>query len=102
MPYQVVVYDNFHYMDPDEVWRGEVFDDAEAAIAHCRGIVDDFLTSCWEPGMTADTLYSRYMMFGEDPAISGTGASAPRFSAWDYARLRCEAIAADVGNAPAG
>jgi hypothetical protein len=44
--------------------------------------------------MTAEALYDRYMSFGDDPSIvvvEGADASA-KFSAWRYAKERCEAI----------
>lgn len=95
--YTVFVDDNFHYMDEDERTRLGVFDTLEAAVAACRKIVDDFLTSNYEPGMTADSLYQYYTGFGTDPFIVG-GESRSDFSAWDYARQRCHEMCGGNGH----
>jgi hypothetical protein len=57
-------------------------------------IVDDYLLSAYQPGMTAQALADSYTSFGEDPFIVETPrqAGGVLFSAWDYARRRCEEI----------
>ncbi len=89
--YQVLVDDNFHYMDEEERTEHGEFETLEAAIAACRRIVDDFLLSNCKPGMSADGLYQYYTGFGTDPFIVG-GEVRCDFSAWDYARRRCNEI----------
>jgi hypothetical protein len=89
MPYVVMVDDNFHYMDEDERYRHGEFEDAGVAVEHCRGIVDEYLESAFEPGMSTQELWQSYMSFGEDPFILSVDATPVRFSAWDYARERC-------------
>jgi hypothetical protein len=91
MSYTVLVDDNFHYMDADERYTLGEFQSLDAAIIACKEIVDDYLRSAQEPGMTAEELYLSYVLFGEDPYITGTDP-ATRFSAWDYAKLRSEEL----------
>jgi len=92
MSYQVLVDDNFHYMDQDERYTLGQFDNLDEAIAACKRIVDEFLIHSYKPGMTAEELYQGYVGFGEDPFIVGPGATR-EFSAWAYAKTRCVEIA---------
>jgi hypothetical protein len=89
--YKVLVDDNYHCMDEDERTEQEEFDTAAQAVAACKKIVDDFLTSSYQPGMSAAALYDGYTGFGEDPFIVG-GDPPCKFSAWEYARQRCAEI----------
>ena len=91
MPYTVYVDDNFHYQDEDERYKLGDFETLEAAVTACKGIVDDFLKANYKPGMSAVELHRHYTGFGEDPFITGATGPSP-FSAWEYARERCEAI----------
>jgi hypothetical protein len=88
-PYTVWVYDNFHYMDPEESYCAGEFDQYEDALARSWAIVDDFLLAEYTPGMTPDDLYRVYTTFGDDPSISPP-EPGKEFSAWRYARQRCE------------
>jgi len=92
--YVVIVADNFHYMDPEEHYKSGEFTDAQAALQHCRQIVDAYLDSAHHPGISAEGLFNSYMNFGEDPFINSIGAPRVEFSAWDYARKRCAELAA--------
>lgn len=92
MPYEVIVNDNFHYMDPEETYKAAEYEDAAAAVEHCRGIVDQYLDATFKPGMTAAELWDSYTSFGEDPAIACVGVDRVKFSAWDYARERCKTL----------
>jgi hypothetical protein len=87
LPYRVFVADNFHYMDPEEVYEFGAFATLDEALSECRKIVDASLQEVVEPGESAELIYFRYQMFGEDPYISGPGPGVP-FSAWDYAKVR--------------
>ena len=89
--FKVVVADNFHYMDSDEHYEHGSYDTLEAAIAAARGIVDACLASAYKPGMTAEQLYQQYVSFGDDPFIRGAEERVP-FSAWTYAKARCDEI----------
>jgi hypothetical protein len=88
-PYTVFVYDNYHYMDHDEAYRYGDFGTCEEAVAACKRMVDDFLVVNHKPGMAAEYLWDIYTAFGDDPCILSSGDNC-HFSAWDYAKLRCE------------
>jgi hypothetical protein len=93
MPYLLYVDDNFHYTDESARYLSGTFDTAEAALKKARHIVDDFLESAHEPSMSAAQLYHSYVGFGEDPFIICEGdVPQVKFSAWDYARERCDVI----------
>ncbi len=92
--YRVLVDDNFHHMDEEERYTLGEFASYEEAEEACRRIVDGFLLDAYEPGMEAGALYALYTMFGDDPFIS-TAERARTFSAWNYARQRCEEMCAD-------
>ncbi len=94
MSYRVLVDDNFHYMDEDERYELGSYQTLEAAIAAARAIVDDFLLDSRQPGMSAGELFDLYTGFGEDPFIMGPEQGLVLFSAWDYARRRCEELCA--------
>ena len=94
MKYTVLVDDNYHYMDETERYELGEFDSFDEAVAACKEIVDEFLEKGREKNITAEALYQSYVMFGEDPFISGNPAPY-RFSAWSYARARCEEICRD-------
>jgi hypothetical protein len=90
VPFKVLIDDNFHYRDETaRSTRGE-FETLDAAVAACRAIVDDFLESAYMLGMRADDLIAAYVIFGDDPWISG--ADGIPFSGRDYARGRCREI----------
>jgi hypothetical protein len=94
MTYMVMVADNYHFMDEGERYRFGEFADAAVAIGHCRKIVDEYLESACEPGMSGDDLYESFKSFGEYPYIVASADSvdlppAP-FSVWDYAREKSD------------
>jgi hypothetical protein len=93
--YRVLIDDNFHFMDETERVTHGQFETADGALEACRAIVDEFLADAFKPGMTAAALYERYVSFGDDPFIRPVDpkdATAVSFSAWDYARERCEVL----------
>ena len=96
MGYTVLIDDNFHYQDESERVQHGVFATADEAVAACRSIVDEFLDGAFEPGMSAESLYGLYTLFGEDPFIKAADPNDTpvTFSAWDYARQRCEEMTA--------
>jgi hypothetical protein len=95
MSFRVLVDDNYHYMDTTERWTlGEYATYAEA-LAACKRLVDQCLEEGYTPGKTAEALYGYYTMFGDDPfivEISGSPGTSAGFSAWDYAKARCEEL----------
>ena len=92
--YKVFVDDNSHYMDDSERYELGEFSLLEEAIEASKKLVDEYLTSAYQPGMNAKDLFESYTSFGEDPFIvsSSTDGLKADFSAWDYAKKRCEAI----------
>ena len=95
MSYRVLVDDNFHYMDESYRRKLGEFPTYSEALAVCQEVVDSFLGHEYVPGMAERALYFRYMMFGQDPFIAegpGSPDSAPGFSAWDYAKVRCSEL----------
>lgn len=91
MPYTVFVDDNFHYMDESERYKLGEFGDCASAVAACKQIVDEFLTTC-DLNKTDSEIYHQYVSFGEDPWISSDDSDC-RFSAWNYARERAKELA---------
>lgn len=86
----VMVDDNFAFMDTSERYKDGEYDSYEEAMAKCKAIVDDYLDSALEPGMTAEQLLASYQMFGEDPFIIGN--KKDDFSAWKYAEARSKEL----------
>lgn len=100
--YKVLVDDNFNYMDESERYELGEFPTLDAAIEASQRIVDEYLASACQPGMTADALLTSYLMFGEDPFIIATESEqgGVLFSARDYARRRCEEMCPPAGGQP--
>lgn len=93
MPFTVIVADNFHYMDESESYALGTFHSLGEAIHAAKEVVDEYLASALQPGMSASDLYESYVSFGEDPWIrSPDHAGKVLFSGWDYARERCEVL----------
>lgn len=94
MKYLLLCDDNFHYMDEDERSVVGAFDNREDALAAARRMVDRYLHEAYKPGMTAEELYDSYKSFGSDPFIRSSDPGC-QFSAWTYAKTRCEAMCRD-------
>jgi hypothetical protein len=94
MTYRVLIDDNFHYMDESERRELGAFDTLDEAVAACKKVVDEFLTSTYRPGMTVAEMLEQYAFFGEDPFIVGGEGGVP-FSARDYASRRIREICGD-------
>lgn len=67
--YEIVVDDNYHFMDEDERTQHGVFETAIQAIAACKAIVDADLRRLHKPGMVAADLYNLYTSFGDAPSL---------------------------------
>ncbi|MBM4033367.1 MAG: hypothetical protein FJ291_16510 [Planctomycetes bacterium] len=91
MRYTVYVDDNFHYGDESERYKLGRFRTAERAIAAAKKVVDEYLASAYQPGMTAEELDRSYLLFGDDPYIVPREPGT-EFSARDYARARCDEL----------
>ena len=92
--FAVFVDDNFHYQDESERYRLGEYETWEEAVAACRKLVDGSLLHLYKPGESAADLYFSYTSFGEDPFIRPS-PRGERFSAWEYARQRCNEICAN-------
>lgn len=90
--YEVLVDDNYHYMDESERYSAGVFQTYGEALEHAKRIVDSSLLDLVEPGKSGADLMASYVMFGEDPWIRPTPENTERFSARDYARQRAPEI----------
>jgi hypothetical protein len=97
-PFRLMVADNFHCMDKDESYEQGTYPTLGAAIEAAQQIVEQHLLRGYAPGVTATELWDRYRHFGEDPYLaphqSTRALSTPVFSAWTYAKQRCEEICA--------
>jgi hypothetical protein len=97
MTNKVGVDDNFHYMDESERYVLGEFLTLDAAVEASRKIVDEYLLSAYQPGVTAEALFSSYTSFGEDPFIvASTTEENVLFSAWDYAKRLCDEMCLPV------
>lgn len=69
------------------------FPTLDAAVKASRNIVDEYLLSAYQPGMTAEALFASYKSFGEDPIIvAPTPEETVGFSAGTMPRdavMRC-------------
>ena len=92
MPFTVFIDDNFWPTVESKREEYGEFEAYEAALAAAKAIVDRSLAWEYRPGMTVEELYSRYKSVGEDPFIKPCPDDQERFSAWDYAKKRCEEI----------
>jgi hypothetical protein len=104
--FEVFVDDNFHYQDESERYKYGEYETYEAAVEACKQIVDGELLHVYQSSMSAADLYYSYTSFGEDPFIRPSQPKE-RFSAWNYARQRCDEICASgsiarAKNAPEG
>ncbi len=90
--YEVLVDDNFHYMDEDERYSAEVFQTYAEALGLAKRIVDESLLDLHDPGKSVGDLIASYVSFGEDPWIRPTQEGTERFSARDYARQRAPEV----------
>jgi hypothetical protein len=94
MPFTVFVADNFHYMDESKTYKLGEFGSFELAMEASKRIVDEYLSSAYQADMTSAELYQSYVNFGEDPYIVSSESEGGHFSAWSYARKRCDTICA--------
>jgi len=90
--YSVYVDDNYDLPPDDERYKLGDFATLEEAVAACKRKVDEFLKAAVLPDETAEERYAQYTGFGPDPFIMTDDPSVghPPFSAWNYAKERCE------------
>jgi hypothetical protein len=92
-PYTILVDDNGHHQDETERYEYGIFDSYDEAVLACQRLVDAYLARQFLRGMSAADLYRLYTTFGEGPFIRPEHEGY-RFSAREYARLRCELLCA--------
>ena len=95
MSYHVLVGDTFCSTDQRHRYIKGEYETYGEALEVCREIVDRFLRHECASGVPASAVYFRYMIFGKEPSIveySASPDSSPGFSAWDYAKARCEEL----------
>jgi hypothetical protein len=95
MPYEVLVDDNYDYMDESKRYPLGVYATYDEAVEAAKEIVDEFLSSAYKPGVSFEDLFGGYRGFGEDPFILATPLHAnvgPLFSARGYAQERCREL----------
>lgn len=91
--YSVYVDDNYSLPPDDGRYKLGDFATLEDAVAACKREVDEFLKAHLQLELTAEKRYEYYTHFGPDPFIvtDDPVAGNPAFSAWSYAKERCEA-----------
>jgi len=92
MTFRIYVDDNFNYMDESSRYCIGKFENFDEAVARCKSIVDEFLIEHNTDQIDAESLLKLYTMFGEDPFVVPTPESETSFSAWGYAKQRCEEL----------
>jgi len=90
--FTVLVDDNFHYQDESERYEHGNYETYNEAVIACKAIVDRDLKNMHGEGKSATSLYDEYTSFGEDPFVIPVPDNEIRFSAWDYAKQRCDEI----------
>lgn len=95
--YEVVVADNFHYMDESEQYKLGDYESLEDAVIACKHAVDENLKDLikqYKGQENRGKFYDYYVSFGVDPFIITTDPKAGKipFSAWNYAKEQCELI----------
>ena len=89
--FEIFIDDNFHYHDDSYRYKDGEFDTYDEAVARCKKIVDESLAGLMTEAMPVDELIRSYAFFGDDPFIVPSEENL-RFSARDYASLRCREI----------
>lgn len=94
MAFQLFLDDNFHYGDESARVPLGTWNTLAEAVSKAVEVIDDYLSSAYTPGMTADELMASYCLFGEDPFVIDTESTSHRvlFSAREYARVQCEVV----------
>jgi hypothetical protein len=90
--YSVYMDDNYSFPPDDGRYKLGDFATLEEAVAVCKRKVDGFLKVHAAPEKTAAERYEEYTQAGPDPFIvtDDPDAGHPAFSAWSYAKERCE------------
>ena len=99
LPFHVYIDNNFDIPDfnPKNRRYHDAFATAEKAVEVCKAIVNRLLTGLLISNRTrcktAEEFYDCYTSFGADPWVCvESDIERPKFSAWDYAKVRCAEI----------
>jgi len=86
MTYRVFYEDKFRRMDEESTVNVGEFNNPDDAIVCAKEIVDDCLNQSCNARSKANTLYSSYLKYGNEPIIEGP--EKVQFCPRDYARTR--------------
>jgi hypothetical protein len=91
----VIVAENARYMDEKEQWTAGSFDTLKEAVSEAKKLVDISLAEAFKAGSSEAEFFEHYVRWGCDPFIKAAGElqDGVSFSAWDYAKERCAAMA---------
>lgn len=92
--YELLIDDNFHYMDEGERYCSGRFGSYEEALAKAERILEGEVENCWKPGQSAETTVGLYKSFGEDPFIRPAPVDRDFYSAWSHAEACAPEIVA--------
>jgi hypothetical protein len=92
MTYRVFVEDNSQYMQSGTHDPVGSFPTADAATVAARKIVDTYLMATHASGMTSQKLFETFKTNGPDPFITTESKERVEFSAWAYAKRRCDEV----------
>jgi len=87
--YIVFVDDNFHHGDENERYKLGEYNTRDEALTACKDVVDEYFKLIEKGKFTFKELWEGYMLYGEDPFI-WNDENIEKFSAWEYARQRCQ------------
>jgi hypothetical protein len=90
--YSVYVDDNYHLPPNDDRYKLSDFATLDEAVAACKRLVDAFLKNETSLDSSAAERYEQYTGYGPDPFIvtDDEDVGHPLFSAWNYAKQRCQ------------
>jgi len=87
--FEVVMLDNFHFMDEGEDYVAKRFDTYDEAVSYSKGIIDSEFLNMVKPDDTAETLLRKWSGFSETPFVRGPKpATADDFRATEYVKSR--------------
>ncbi|MDX1631942.1 MAG: hypothetical protein R3234_08785, partial [Thermoanaerobaculia bacterium] len=94
--YTVWAHHPFHLSGEAEKYRVGTFGACDEALETCRRVVEEFLESSYQDGMSAEHLMAEYEASGPDPYIEPRGEGC-LFRARAWARERVAEICAPGG-----
>ena len=89
--FSVDAYDNFKFPHEYDWLHIGGYDDLSSAITVCKLVIDEFYIKNIESNDNADSLFNKYLIYGEVPCITGDTDDV-RFTAQDYAMQRSKIL----------